>query len=426
MSSYSKLSSLFGNPTGVSAKRTLCRGFQELGEHFIKYKQLRFIEGSPVLFIQSAPDHSKPDSHKEILDSTCRQTFYFFQNQMRYRTYQISPMGRFPTPTDVENSRKLAKRMGARIVAGVGSGAAIDLAKAIPHMDEMILIPATYGASIVATSTHALLYDATEQTLMPKKVSDSVKTTICTVEQEKMDETGQNDALFAAETIAVDTLYCESQKKESSFVLLERLGTIMRNRVELETVPYNQLIDALYRTGECLEYGDHKDATSSPINKPNRSMTIALMASLLTRTFDGEPAMRFMGSFFLPLRDLLVFQNKILKEYHGFHSTNAPVIRATQSIETMMEHVFDNQASWATVYPSCLDVSDAVLRKMIGSTIYDPEEEERKRKQRNGEDEFESDEDSSVFSESEYGDDSDRNLQSSDDEYTGDDDTKNR
>jgi hypothetical protein len=380
MTSHARLSSLFGRPTGASTQRTICQGFQELAEYFLKYKQLRFIEGSPVLFIQSAPDHSKPDSHKEIIDSTCRQTFYLFQNQMRYRTYQISPMGRFPTPVDVENARKLAKRMGARIVAGVGSGAAIDLAKSIPNMDEMILIPATYGASIVATSTHALLHDTNEQTLMPEKVSDSVKTTICTVEEEKMDETGQNDALLAAETIAMDSLYRDSQKRESSSEVLEDLAAIMRKRARLETVPYNPLIDALYRTGECLEYGDHKNEKSSQTNKPNRSMTIALMASLLPKSFDGEPAMRFMGSFFLPLRDLLVFQNKLRKEYHGFQTPDAPVTRATQSIETMMEHVFDNQSSWATIYPSCLDVSDAELRKMIGSKIYDPEAEERKRK----------------------------------------------
>ncbi len=89
--------------------------------------------------------------------------------------YPVSAIYSITALQDIEESLALAKRLGVQVVVGVGSGAAIDVAKSLANIladdgsndVELILSPATLGGCIASTSDEPLILSTEEEALLP-------------------------------------------------------------------------------------------------------------------------------------------------------------------------------------------------------------------------------------------------------------------
>jgi hypothetical protein len=89
--------------------------------------------------------------------------------------FSVSTIYSITALQDIEESLALAKRFGVQVVVGVGSGAAIDVAKSVANIladdgsndVELILSPATLGGCIASTSDEPLLLSTEEEALLP-------------------------------------------------------------------------------------------------------------------------------------------------------------------------------------------------------------------------------------------------------------------
>jgi hypothetical protein len=87
--------------------------------------------------------------------------------------FSVSTIYSITALQDIEESLALAKRLGVQVVVGVGSGAAIDVAKSVANIladdgsndVELILSPATLGGCIASTSDEPLLLSTEEEAL---------------------------------------------------------------------------------------------------------------------------------------------------------------------------------------------------------------------------------------------------------------------
>ena len=140
-------------------KRSLAviEGFKAF-QKFLQEERSRFSQ-APILLLTSQPDAQQGRPDKGV-DETCRRTDFLLQQQMGFRTVVSHPMSGyvFPTNADLENASELAVRIGASTLAAVGSGGVIDLAKAVHQVqsksiDEVLLVPATFGATLSAASS---------------------------------------------------------------------------------------------------------------------------------------------------------------------------------------------------------------------------------------------------------------------------------
>jgi hypothetical protein len=109
----------------------------------------------------------------------------------------------------IEESVTLAKRLGAQVVVGVGSGAAIDVAKSVATIltDEdssndidLILSPATLGGCLASTSEEPLLLSTEEEALLPLSSTselwnESMHPVIPTILMDEKDFDTTNDSL---------------------------------------------------------------------------------------------------------------------------------------------------------------------------------------------------------------------------------------
>merc|ERR1712045_244214 len=81
----------------------------------------------------------------------------------------------YPTWENVESALTLMHRIGATHIIGVGSGAALDLAKACYFSNrrdanedsELILVPGTLPATLASVSQEILLLSTEEESLLP-------------------------------------------------------------------------------------------------------------------------------------------------------------------------------------------------------------------------------------------------------------------
>mmetsp|Transcript_60911 Transcript_60911/g.180349 ORF Transcript_60911/g.180349 Transcript_60911/m.180349 type:complete len:340 (-) Transcript_60911:25-1044(-) len=99
--------------------------------------------------------------------------------EMGLRTVQGSVTSAYPTWHDVEVCVELARRSGAKAVLGVGAGSAIDLAKTVSSIlnhhgkVDLVLAPATLGASMASMNAHSLLLSQEEEALLPPEFASS-------------------------------------------------------------------------------------------------------------------------------------------------------------------------------------------------------------------------------------------------------------
>jgi glycerol dehydrogenase-like iron-containing ADH family enzyme len=161
--------------------------------------------------------------------------------------------------------REKSLKVTVTTILAVGSGAAMDLTKAVLQKGygKGILVPSTYGAIIASTSSHAMLLDTTEDALVvPDNSLESNNTTVI-IENDELAETHGNDAAWACMVMGMDSLYRRPDEDKS------------------------HLPEALASAGRALDYG---------FNDHLRSAPLALATSLIPPCFPSASIFTMLAS----------------------------------------------------------------------------------------------------------------------------------
>ena len=150
------------------------------------------LSTSTTIIIASAPAPPKNNSPKKSdqnlklfqknLEQHIRQSHFYPSMQFNLKTISYGNntlSAAYPTISDIDATMELMTRTGARNIIGVGSGAAIDLAKACYYKNvqedesfgrngaQLILNPSTLGGAMTATSRDCLYFCPDEEALIP-------------------------------------------------------------------------------------------------------------------------------------------------------------------------------------------------------------------------------------------------------------------
>eukprot|EP00536_Pseudo-nitzschia_multiseries_P001828 jgi/Psemu1/294597/fgenesh1_pm.23_\ len=329
-----------------SATTTLRRTLLDPGiRSFRNYLQseLGVLRQSPVLVIHSvAGESSTALSSKPVADS-CQWVKFTLGQQFGLRTVPATISSAVPTRESLDETLELMQRTGASSVVSVGSGSAMDLAKAVVasatststqdsnsnnHSTKavpLILVPATYSALVAAGASHSLVLDADEETLVPfphrhqslsagaegdgnAAATACAPSVVATLDHRKYlhgldTETDLAVLLYAVSAILLDAV-CRSSTHPSLPILLSETTDLLslvslrknndnNNDDDNEEVLARSLTSLLYRSGGLLSYGLDGDNFD---DEANRSIPLALGSSLIPTLFpETHPVSFFAG-----------------------------------------------------------------------------------------------------------------------------------
>ena len=387
-------------PTSA-ARTTLIRGGMNQLQQFLQIESERFT-ASPILLLvhQYPPSSISTSPQMKIQINAIQQVQYLLQQKLGYQTFvatcgnanqtssssSSSSSSYYPTQVDVDNALKLSQRLGAYNIVAVGTGDVIDVGKAIYHtndlFDELVCIPTTYGASMVATSSHALLYDSHEDTLIAQpqtsalsaqavpqsnsnhKYSQNRATSIFSIDGIDFDLTtslfdtitNRHITLLALLSIILDNIYQDiiiplpspttNHKDDKEFRPLHPpptsstiipteyiriVDTIMscldRTATSSTTIQeqHKQLLNLCYEVGIYISYGLPVTGDEHEYIQP-RSIPIAMVASLSSKAsniaFSQYTAPTIMASFVLSYCELIIDKIKSNNLYTNIDSTS--------------------------------------------------------------------------------------------------------
>ena len=271
----------------------------------------------------------------------------------------------------------------------------MDLAKAVAggpiHRvpEELILVPASYGAAVAAASAQALLLDPTEDTwIVPQpppnhhhhhhhpQQSLSVtqqtpllqhrSTTIVSLEPNLFRTASSESSLLAATALALDHVY-RGTSNEDIESLLERAVQCLQQLQQpqpqgknaKESVleeQHNAVMEIMYATGASMSYG---------LNEEYRSIPLALAASLIPSSFPQYSITAFWSSL-VPAycHELLERPQqcspRMLELVRSISHVSAPTMVTNESFQTLLLHIYANQALW-----NCRDCSSSDFRNLL-------------------------------------------------------------
>lgn len=305
-----------------------------------------------------AEEHHKPNpavkSFRQSISDHCNRAGFTASMELGLRTVNCTVSSAYPTRNDVQRGVDMANRTGATTVIGVGAGAAVDCAKAVAarmasalgssssngsSSVDLILAPATLGSTMAAMSSTPLILSTAEEALLPpylacapdrKTITPAdfapVNPTVCLdgesmgfMDTCMMREGSQKESISLATPID-GALASLAICVESSLLLADQTGSIGGDELEamhnfMEGARSNALatidahrkdrendfdgIDAqkvarlhaaaaVAHAGQLLRFGDRIDR--------KRSVSIALVSSLLPRYFPHGHALTFMAS----------------------------------------------------------------------------------------------------------------------------------
>lgn len=370
----------------MSTKRTVTRYLLNPGvgqfRAFLQSK-LSTLRQAPVLVISSeaSGDHvthrttgrTKTDSHprhervlKPVADA-CQFVQFTLGQQLGLRTVPTVISSAFPTFPDLEQRFGLLRRTGATSVVAVGSGAAIDLAKALQaersnSLEHVVLVPSTFGAVIASGSSHALFLDGIEETLvpMPKHQNDGNLTaasssvgdgiTVASLldgkkYMESADDLRDIDLLYAVSAILLDACYRDSQDPnlphviDTAIDLLSVARSSVQHRSDDMATRLNHL---LYQSGSLLSYG---------LGNEDRSISLALGSSLIPRLFPELHPISFLAGLVPGLCDV------VLKKQQKNHQPDAVATSLNNNSRLLVELLMHPQNLGSTSSSSTTDSS---------------------------------------------------------------------
>jgi hypothetical protein len=405
-----------------TAATTIVRGGMKQLKQFLQKEETRFTS-SPIVLIVSQPiDHDNNNNYDRNSITTTRQakihmnaiqqTQYVLQQRCGYQTIiaHCSPSA-YPTITDIENVTNLTQRIGAYNIAAVGTGNAIDLAKAVymsnDLYDELLMIPTTYGGSIASTSSHSLIYNPDEDTLIPQPSSSSSSSassvslnrpkTIFALNDTDHDITttmfetitNRHCTVFALLTIILDCIYQgippayvqESSIPNECVRLIEQIFVCLDNNNTITNIPatntlelvqqqkqHELLLNLCHEVGTYISYGLQQQSPEGSTIMP-RSIPIAIASSLSFSnvTFSQYTITTIIASFVPAYCELVIdkinnntytnrtsnemkvisYLQKIVEQNSlNYYNKMIPKIVTNESLPTLISAIQTNQIVW--------------------------------------------------------------------------------
>lgn len=338
--------------------------------------ELPVLQQSPLLLITSEPAAMGAPPLQAVGESSKLLQFTLGQ-QFGLRTVPSHVSSAFPTLQDMEQRLELLRRTGASSIVAVGSGAAVDLAKALAvekkdSLEHLILVPSTYASILAAGSTHSLLLDSVEETLVPLPAAGgdmtrSCETTVVLLDSKYIAPVDHSHVVNASLAIILDACLRKSQHP-----LLNEMLTDMHHLIVEkpdQELSHEMAINLLFQSGDLLSYG---------LGREDRSAPLALAASLIPRIFPHVHVLSFFGSLLpglceafiessseMPLADELC----VTLRKGGF--TNIPKLAVTDesmqgfSVPDMaLSHIQANQTVW-----KAFDVPNDTLTKILSNSL---------------------------------------------------------
>ena len=161
--------------------------------------------------------HDSPSQYTENVDSACQKLEFYTSMEFGLKTVSSKVSSVFPTLGNIHSALLAAQRTGALTVIGVGSGAAMDLTKAILKESDKemtgILVPSTCGAIMASAASLPLILDTQEEALiLPEDNYDTSETmdtdpATIIVETNDIADIHKDDAAYASLAIGVDAIY---------------------------------------------------------------------------------------------------------------------------------------------------------------------------------------------------------------------------
>lgn len=319
---------------------------------------------SPLLVVSSfVSQHDTPSQYIEHVGTACQKVEYYTSMEFGLKTVSSKVKSVFPTLANIQSALSAAQRTGAFTVIGVGSGAAMDLTKAILRESDKkmtgILVPSTCGAIMASAASLPLILDTQEEALIIPEDSYDTNETMKTdpgtiiVETSDIADFHKGDAAYASLAVGVDAIY---RGDTDNGATLLRLASKAINEKEKES-----LVNTLLSAGNTLSYG----VAGSSV----RSSPLALASSLIPTCFPNASMLTFMASLLPGLVQVMGSP-----EYDGpvdFNDKSIPALASlmvhsdgAQSVGTLMSHVKANQALWG-----CIDVEDSVLEAILHHSL---------------------------------------------------------
>jgi hypothetical protein len=311
--------------------------------------ELNVLRRAPVLLISSEAGAVETSSNniKAVADS-CQWMKFTLGQQFAMRTVSTTISSAFPTKDSLEQTLELMQRTGASSVVSVGSGAAMDLGKAVQanlvgsscssssnsdgaqntsKNTPLILVPTTYSGILAAGASHSLFLDAEEDTLVPLPQhhqgilaaatpdgTGAHHATVSTLEpqtyMEHLDADKFDVLLYAVSAILVDAGLRKSTHLSLPILLQDTIDLIsLRDTINTPTTTTDSdvakvssemmalttpLMNLLYQSAGLLSYGLSSDGGFD--EEDNRSITLALGSSLIPTLFPETHPLSFIAS----------------------------------------------------------------------------------------------------------------------------------
>ncbi|MGK3735521.1 MAG: hypothetical protein ACI90V_002362 [Bacillariaceae sp.] len=378
--------------------------------------ELNDLRRAPILLIASSST-SESVNLKSVTDS-CQWMKFTLGQEFRLRTIPTTISSAFPTKESLQETMELMRRTGASTVVSVGSGAAMDLAKAVQtdleekrnddddddggyNSNRMILVPTTYSGILAAGTSHSLLLDNDEETLVPYPRNyqnidvGSRVTTVGTLDiknyMEPVDDAKFDVLLYAVSAILLDAGLRKSSHPNLLKLLHKTIDLItLRNSNSnkdmttlSEAIP--ELTNLLYQSGGLISYG----LGSGDLEEDDRSVTIALGSSLIPTIFPETHPISFIAGLVPGLchyhsctstgdhinddvKEQLQKLVEILQQRpseEGMHpppslSTKDESLQGFSIPDMALSHIQSNQHTWKP-----LDVPDDVLMNVLQHSL---------------------------------------------------------
>jgi hypothetical protein len=364
----------------ASSSRTLLHpsGMASLTK-FLQAERPKLLQ-APILVISSLPAANQPSLSP--VSQACQHVQFTLSQQLGMRTVPSTVSSAFPTLHDLELRLELARRTGASSLVAVGSGAAIDLAKALSHEDDwdhVILVPATHAAVLACASSHSLFLDPIEEALIPlPKTETKTNATVdnkpptvpvvATLEEKLVAPMDQSSVVYASLAIALDAIYRQSHNP----LALELFQKASAALDSAETLTHESAMELLYQAGTLVSYG---------LDREDRSTPMTLASSLIPRIFPHVHVLDFLASMVPGLCRVMEGDSMHYSSYDASVQTRIQkVLQNTDSIPQLtvtsdefkgfsipdmaLSHIRTNQTLW-----NSLDVSDSVLTELLAHSL---------------------------------------------------------
>jgi hypothetical protein len=300
------------------------------------------LSRTPILVIASEASSLK--ERKKTVDLHLHK-FNFACQQFGLRTLSWHIQSSYPTFQDIEKAETFRQRSGSSLIIGVGSGAAIDLAKSVGaecQPDGLILVPGTSAAVLASCTDFSLLLDTREETIATQDTPLAGATVV--VDPQSILHHPNNDVVrLACLSILLDTArYSQPHRASEVQPIISEL--------QCDDV---DLLDALQQTAHFLSTGQGRHGSL-------RNAPLALATSLIPPAFSSTHILEFWAS----LVPSLVSNTEVKMSLTEKAPPLASLALNAPSMSGLIDHVRSNQASC-----NALDVDTSILEYILASSL---------------------------------------------------------